>query len=279
MRSAAGSLLVVALWASTGRADGGFVGLEVGYLSVDDQTALSPVLRGGWHGRFGQTPARLDVAWGLAKVSAPTSTSAPLAGATSSQVEGEAVLGNPTVVFRRETQAGASTFVLGGGVALPFVQPSAEDRFETMRTLAGAIASRNLWEPWLWVPETMTLLVPMGVRHDAGSVKLNAEANAAVLVPVSDATEGRDTEIALTLEAGAAIPVGPARLGVDLRSYYAATSEADDTTQWTLTPYARVGFHPVRVELRVLLPLDEPRGSFLDDDNVVSYVGSVTVAF
>ena len=129
----------------------------------------------------------------------------------------------------------------------------------------------GLYDLWLWVPETFSIVVPGRFEKRFDSFLVGGDAALGVLIP----TEGddRDTEVAFQFAGEFGYVAGMATVGARLQGVWLMTAEDapdgdDDDFQLSFEPFARFDFGPAFASVRVTMNLDEPGGFAFDDDGV-----------
>jgi hypothetical protein len=204
--------------------------------------------------------------------------------------------GNPFIGAHYVKHGRDLRFRIGGGLTLPLANiPDVErprhlnDALVAYATYATALAARGAWDIWLWLPETMSLVVPFRLEKGLSqSVELGVDAALAILIPIAD-NDG-ETEVFLQAAGDFAFLLSAnVRLGLRLQFAWLATddddrfespdytdllfndddSDGDDDFQLSFEPYVRGylgqgGF----LQARLVINLDEPAGFAFDDDGV-----------
>ncbi len=178
-------------------------------------------------------------------------------------------VGNPYLGGWYKLMSGQSHLRVGAGIALPLLQIS-DDNFESAIETAvvslGGLGTMGLWDPWLWLPETFSLVVPARFETLLGdSFKLGADGALAILVPSGDG----DSEVMLQLAGEGAFKFGELQAGARLQFVSLVTSD-DDDTQISLVPFVRYDFGSGFVQGRFMFNLDEPLGPAFDDGGIWS---------
>ncbi|MCH9688600.1 MAG: hypothetical protein K0V04_44625, partial [Deltaproteobacteria bacterium] len=150
----------------------------------------------------------------------------------------------------REQQARPSNLSFGGSrvfdrregqwryakVGFGFVIPTAFAVSESERdAYQYALGGRNGWNPWLWTPQALGLVVPAEVRAQAGRRwVLGGDAALAGLLPSAGNTEG----VALAAQVAAQARVVTRRLGLGLRLTAVWNGRhPDDRSQAGISPF------------------------------------------
>ncbi len=117
-------------------------------------------------------------------------------------------------------------FVIPTGFA---VSDTEQDAYEY------ALGGRNAWNPWLWTPETLGLVIPAEVRAQAGKRwVLGGDAALAGLVPSAGHSDG----VALAAQVAAEARVVTRRLGIGMRLTAVWNGRhPDDRSQAGLSPF------------------------------------------
>ncbi len=230
-------------------------------LSQDDVTIVSPVLHGGLPIGSGRS---LTLDWGFTFVD------------FDDDDESRSEVGNPFVAVHQSIDLVLLELSVGFGVALPLANlPNGDDNQSsfTARALQSTSAARGLWDPWLWAPETLSLVAPVRAEIGLLMFDLAGELAPALLIPTGDEVDDMDSEFILQMAIDASMSVLLVRFGARLQAVWSPTSDddlfiPDDEAQVSIVPYATVTLGPAFVSGSVTLNLTDPVGSSFDDDGI-----------
>jgi len=226
--------------------------LEFGLTSRSDDRSelwvLSPVASVAYrlHERWA-----LSLDWGFA-----IAIEAPVAGDNESRVGS----GNPMLsAVHRLSALERNRFDVWLGATAPLAWLADGTKRGFSRAMyAHALATRGLWNAWLWAPEQIALA--SGVTwafRPPGDVRLRAEGALGVTLPLDDVTQ--DTaDLFVQLAFAAELSGGPLAFGLRLQSVLMTADS--DPLQLAIVPYARANFDAWAVGLRWVINLDEPLG-------------------
>lgn len=176
--------------------------------------------------------------------------------------------GNPAFAAHYRAVAGGWLLRLGIGVAVPAAQlegASAEQGAQSLAAYTRAAGVFGGWDPWLWAPETLSLLVPARAESLAGSLLLGAELGVGVLIGLDERVDDLGAVVQIGFDAAYATEI--VRLGVGLYGVWTPT-RARDEFQGSVEPYARIEAGPVFVRLALTVNLDTPFGTSFTDDGL-----------
>jgi hypothetical protein len=249
----------------------GEVGVELGgYFRSDNKIsrlALSPLVS-GWYSVADGIDVKLD--WGLAFLNL-----SPKSGSGDTGF----YLGNPTLSVRRVIHAYRNEIFFGIGVAIPASSISArprtldsgpalndwQDKFLKTRYASRiAAAMRGLWDYWLWIPEHLSILVPLGVRMVSEEhILLGGETALAVLVPTGDYETDR-AEVVMQFAGELGFGFRRLNAGVRLQGVVLPIPGGDEAgrAQFSAGLFARVEFDSAFLGVKGLFNLDRPYGAF-----------------
>jgi len=227
-----------------------------------DVTVVAPILRGVFPVRSWTLEAEVPtVVYDFGGGGAVT----PLGYETRPDDSG-AALGNPTFTAKHHWLQGGRDFYFGPGATLPLAQPSSTDDVQEA-ALAVALGSRGVWNVWWYMPRTLTVFFPLGVRHvSPGGLDIGAEAAVAALFHVGRGSE--DTLGAGQVGAHLGYASSSAEAGAKLRLVRLPGDRGSDHGQISFEPYARALLDSAYVGGGFLINLDEPMGPMLDRGSV-----------
>lgn len=229
-------------------------------LSQEDLTIVSPVLHGGLPIGSGRS---LTLDWGFTFVD------------FDDDDESRSEVGNPFVAVHQSIDLILLDLSVGFGVALPLANlpDDNSDRAFAAAALRSTSAARGLWDPWLWAPETLSLVAPIRAEIGLLMLDLAGELTPALLIPTGDEVEGLENEFILQMAIDASMSFVLARFGARLQAVWSPTSDddlfvPDDEAQVSIVPYVTVTLGPAFVSGSVTLNLTDPVGSSFDDDGI-----------
>lgn len=199
----------------------------------------------------------IELAWGLTTVSlavpANPNATPPTAGAEE-QVFG---LLNPNVGVSYGLAVGRLEFEVGIGLAFPVADADDANR---LRSFEIALGSVSAWDPWLYLPNTFGINVPIRALLDFNVLVAGIDGAFFLLVP----TEGLDerttqfgSQAALELYA----PVGLFDLGLRAQVVQVGQSRTrDGYLQSSLVPVVRVDFGNLVLDARFNFNFNSPHG-------------------
>lgn len=176
--------------------------------------------------------------------------------------------GNPYIEGRyvHSLDLGGMDLELSGGLGVAIPVASADDGLEGA-AVAGGIFTNGFRDAWLWNGDTMTFVVPIGVRT-TGPLVLDASVKLALAVPVRlpDGFEGENHFITqIIAQGGYQIVPEMFELGGGLSASLVLTADGD-MAQTALSFYAKGYFGPGVVSAEFLMNLDNPGGFAFDDE-------------
>jgi hypothetical protein len=257
----------------------GEVGVELGgYFRSDNMAsrlALSPLVS-GWVSVADGVDLKLD--WGLAFVSL-----APNSGSSQTGF----YLGNPTLSARRVIRAYSNEVFFGIGVAVPVSSISDRPRslddeskpipddwdnsfLKTRYASRIAAAMRGLWDYWIWMPEHLGIVVPVGVRMVSETHILAAgETAIAVLVPTGDYETDR-AELILQFAGELGFGFEWLSAGFRVQAVMLPVPGGDEAghAQFSVGPFARLESKGAFFYIKGLFNLDTPYGAFDEGPDV-----------
>lgn len=253
----------------------GEVGVELGgYFRSDkmaSRLAFSPLVS-GWYSVANGVDLKLD--WGFAFLSLSPKSESSDTGF---------YLGNPTLSARRVIHAYRNEIFFGIGVAVPVssipTRPRSLDSesgsvpndwdnsfLKTRYASRVAAAMRGLWDYWIWMPEHLGIVVPLGVRMVSKEhILLGGETAIAVLVPTGDYETDR-AELILQFAGELGFGFEWLRAGVRLQGVVLPVPGSDEAghAQFSAGPFARVESQGAFLHIKGLFNLDTPYGAFDD---------------
>jgi hypothetical protein len=247
-------------------------GVDVGFFTDSDDstnssiTVLTPKLNVGVD--LGALVLTLD--WGFASFSGSTDS-------VLGDVDiGTFKIGNPTIGAHYKMDLELLNLRVGALLAIPVAHIPDVDPLSTPEeaeeVVSAALAYRfasamdGAYNPWLWLPGTMTVAVPARAEIDLPLVRVAGEAAVAAFVHLDDRYDD-DLELGLQLAGEAGLNLGLVTPGARLTAFWAITGE-DDNAQLAFEPFVHVDFGPVYARARLTLNLDEPNGFAFDDDGI-----------
>ncbi|HKP56524.1 MAG TPA: hypothetical protein VJV78_07390 [Polyangiales bacterium] len=170
--------------------------------------------------------------------------------------------GNPLVAGYYVQRQHDGYLRAGFGIAVPIA--SVDDTSDLL-PLATGVAMRGLWDSWLYLPETLGLVLPFQIEKRMNALVLGGDTALGVLIPTSDRSDESDVAIQLAGLIGG--KSGPVTAGARLQVVWVPTADGDNA-QVALVPFVQGDFSGGFVYLRFLLNLDEPFGVFGDGADV-----------
>lgn len=150
----------------------------------------------------------------------------------------------------------------GFGVAIPIANV---DDSSDLVPLASGVAMRGLWDSWLYLPETLGLVLPFQIEKRVNALVVGGDTALGVLIPTGDRAD--ETDVAFQLAGLIGGKSGPVTAGARLQVVWVPTADGDNA-QVALVPFVQGDFSDGFVYLRFLLNLDEPFGVFGDGADV-----------
>ena len=239
------------------------VGMKVGIFSRDDGYASSfgllPLLDGwialgkGWE---------LELDWGFA-----------LRGFSPEQGEGTTnfVMGNPWLQALHRTKQGRTIISYGLGLSLPVYYLPAEDHpdhHDIVVTYQLASAMEGRWDHWKWVPEHLTIAIPLqAFMVSEDHILLGGETALALSIPAGD-FQNNSAELYWQIAGELGFGWEAVGTGVRLQGAMAPTYQ-EDKLQLCFGPFLELEIEGGHLEAEIRLNLDDPHGVFgAGDDDV-----------
>jgi hypothetical protein len=228
--------------------------LEFGLTSRSDDRSelwvLSPVASAAYrvHERWA-----LALDWGVAMA-----IESPAAGNEESRVGS----GNPMLsVAHRLSALEHNRFDVWLGATAPLAWLADGTKRGFSRAMyAHALATRGLWNAWLWAPEQTALA--SGVKwafKPSRDLRLRAEGALGVTLPLGDVTQDAAD---LFVQLATAVEGSAGLLAFGLRLQSVLMTADSDPLQLAIVPYVRANFNVWALDLRTVINLDEPLGVF-----------------
>ena len=252
---AAGVWTCVSLWAGPAFAEDTDIvfNFTIGQLqgAQSSSTVMTPRLRGS----IGVAKdLRLGLQWGFTTVSVPALSDDGRQAITSR----ETGFLNPQIELTYILDADVLDFSLGAAFAFPVADADSAGRQAAFQVALGAVGA---WDPWLYLPSTLTLAVPLRARIDFGPVIAGLDGTFFLLVP-TDSNPRRKTELRAQAGLEGVFPNGVVDLGVRLQAVQVGASGLTGAyLQTSLVPLARLFVGPARLELRFNFNFDTPHGT------------------
>jgi hypothetical protein len=232
---------------------------ELGFLASRNwgatSTWLSPLL-GGWFRVSDMVAISAD--WGFAMLNWSV-----IEGISDTDFR----MGNPFLAVHSVRQHGCTELRVGIGATVPlaFLQDSGDERRFTAELYRGAMAMRGMWNWWLWVPDSMSVALPVSWETAAST---NWIFGGEIALASTVFFEGHYTEflpVDVSLQALLMIPfmgkvgyrIDPFILSIQLHAVWVVN---DGAFQTAATPGARLNLGTGYVEARFNLNLDKPFG-------------------
>jgi hypothetical protein len=173
------------------------------------------------------------------------------------------LLGNPYLALFYAERRARSVARIGFGVALPALDLDDGTDFSASSM---AIAMRGLADPWLYLPQALSFVVPGQVQVRVSSLVLGVDGALAFLIPTDDESEEEgDSELALQVAALLGIALDEVTIGARLQVASIVTIDEADLTQASVMPFVQADLDGgAFVHGGVLINLDAPFG-VIDD--------------
>ena len=239
------------------------LGLKVGLFARDDDNAsivgLLPMLD-AWIALGKRWELQLD--WGFA-----------LRAYSPEQGNGFTafVVGNPQLQLLRKGELGRTSIVYGLGVTVPvYYVPDETDPdlydFVVTSELASAITGR--WDYWKWVPEHLTIAIPVqAFMVSEDHILLGGETALALSIPAGD-FEDNSAELYWQIAGEFGFGWEAVRTGVRLQGAMAPMYKGDKL-QLSFGPFVELEISGGHLGAEIRLNLDDPHGVFgAGDDDV-----------
>ncbi|MBN1655191.1 MAG: hypothetical protein JXA30_15590 [Deltaproteobacteria bacterium] len=175
-------------------------------------------------------------------------------------------LGNPFLGIRRAYRADRTHFHFGFGFTVPLSQMELPaDEFEIL-TYRIASAMRGRWNHWLWMPEHVALVIPIGARMiSEENILFGAEMGLAVLVPTGDYHDHRGDFYA---QGAGLLGFGFERVetGLRLQAVLVPMIPYEDKFQSSIGPFVKLILDGGSLGANIMVNLDEDDGVFGEAD-------------
>jgi hypothetical protein len=175
--------------------------------------------------------------------------------------------GNPYLGFYSVRQHGPTVLRIGVGMTIPVAAISGENRDADWNTYQGAMAMRGMWRWWLWVPDSISIAIPVGWDSEvAGRWLWGGEAALAstVILPKPARStvflrgEPRTADLLIPLGLYAGYRTGDFAFGTHLHAVFVATGETE--LQLSMSPFGKLELGPGFLEARFTVNIDRPLG-------------------
>ncbi len=175
--------------------------------------------------------------------------------------------GNPYLGFYSIRQHGPTILRIGVGMTIPVATISADSRLADWDTYHGAMAMRGMWRWWLWVPDSISLALPVSWDSTIGDGWLwggeAALATTVILPKPARSTvflrgEPRTADLLIPMELYGGYRRGDLDLGLKLQAVFVATGETE--LQLSLSPFGKLRIGQGFLETRFTANLDRPLG-------------------
>ena len=238
----------------------GQVGLKFGVTLGQNQQALNNATI--LNPRFGigfptSKGIRVNVEWGLATADVTEVTD------TGEQVaRRETRFLNPYVDVAYRLTARRQSFTFSFGVSLGMTFPVADaDTVAQSGVYQVALSSAGLWNPWLYLPDTLGFTLPMQIDLDFGDFVLWVDSAVFLLVP-TDNTAERSTQFGPQVGIEGFVPVRLFDLGARFQLVQVGDNGANEGRVHTsFVPLVRLNINPVTVEARFNVNLGTAGGT------------------
>jgi hypothetical protein len=180
-------------------------------------------------------------------------------------------LGNPYLGIRRAYRAERTHFHFGFGFTVPISSMEMSstgtptDPFEET-TYRIASAMRGRWSYWLWMPEHVALVIPIGARMvSEDNILFGGELGLAVIAPTGDYHDHRGDFIA---QGAGELGFGfeTVETGLRLQAVLIPLITNEDKFQSAIGPFVKVILDGGHVGANVMVNLDEDEGVFGEAD-------------
>lgn len=191
----------------------------------------------------------------------------PVLGGMPIPFEGRGVRvepGNPVLSGLFTHTEGDVSLEVGAGVAMPSASraelgndaDSLTDRAASEAAYRASMSMRGWWSPWRFAPERVSIVVPARVVGTLEGVQLEAEAGAAVMIPVLG-DRGVDPDVVLQLAGGASFAlVDVLHLGARVRAVGGALGTTLPGAIASAEPWVRLDLAPFHTTLRGVINLN-----------------------
>lgn len=176
------------------------------------------------------------------------------------------LVGDPSFAAKYHVMNGGVDFYLGPGIALPLAQIDDSDlsALAKLQGYAAALATRGLWNFWSYLPNALSLFLPIGVRYaERQGLDVGAEAAVFAHFHVGSGTGG-DPVAGAQIGAHVGYASSDVETGVWLRGVRLPGESGDDHFQGSFEPYVRLLFDRAFVGAGFLVNIDRPAGPLLD---------------
>lgn len=179
-------------------------------------------------------------------------------------------LGNPFLAIRRAYRAERTLFHFGFGFTVPIstmdqpVNPeqlTSQEEFE-IATYKMAAAMRGRWSYWLWMPEHVALVIPIGARMvSEDNILFGGELALAVIAPTGDYHDYRGDFIA---QGAGELGYGfkTVETGLRLQAVLIPLIPNEDKFQSAIGPFVNLNFEGGHVGANIIVNLDKDEGVF-----------------
>jgi len=160
---------------------------------------------------------------------------------------------------------------IGLGMTIPVATISGESRLTDWNTYQGAMAMRGMWRWWLWVPDSISLVIPVTWDSTIANRFLwggEAALAATVILPKPARStvflrgEPRTADLLIPLELYAGYRAGNFVAGGRLQAVFVATGETE--LQLSFSPYGKLELGQGFLEARFTANIDNPLGFAFD---------------
>ena len=179
--------------------------------------------------------------------------------------------GNPYLGFYSIRQHGPTVLRVGAGMTIPVATLSGESRLADWDTYQGAMAMRGMWRWWLWVPDSISLTLPVSWDSTIGGRFLwGGEVALAITIILPKPARStvflrgdpRTADLVNPIELYGGYRTGNLDLGARLQMVFVTTGETE--LQLSLSPYGKLRIGSGYLETRFTANLDEPLGFAFD---------------
>jgi hypothetical protein len=150
-------------------------------------------------------------------------------------------LGNPTPAAHLRWRTGGVVLSMSPGVTIPLATLPDGDPSEAQAArwvYSAALGVRGLWNPWLWFPDTLSIVLPMRIDVPIGE-DFTFGTDVAMGVGIPTAGDDRDLEFGGQVGLDFARRLGRSAAGASLRAVWTPSFE-EGNLQLSLEPFLRL---------------------------------------
>ena len=228
-----------------------FVNIGQNQATTTNATIVTPRLKVGIPATDRIT---VDAEWGFTTVTVPVIAD----NGIDTFLRRETGLLNPYVSVSYGARAEELYTELGLGISLPAADADDPNRAAAFLVALGSVGA---WNPFLYLPSTLGITLPMEGRIDFDEFTLAVDAAFFLLIPTSN-TEVRTTQFGAEASVEGFIPVGWFDLGMRLQAVQVGSSGPEEAylqTSWV--PFARLFIDRVVLLAHFNFNFDTPHGT------------------